>query len=148
MAKLRYIHGAAVAKIGYSSISAFATRPGRQLIGSVDRFYVCCYCRTHISYTHTFLTTCIKQWRVQPGTLDYRPSSTFYGDKRGVHQGFGSPQTQYQSVEHYLQLMQNPITYATHTEVVAANQFIIVQHPRMTGIGWSALPIATKCKHM
>ena len=38
IAKLRYIHGAAVAKIGYSSISAFATRPGRHLIGWVDRF--------------------------------------------------------------------------------------------------------------
>ena len=38
LAKLRYIHGAAVAKIGYISISAFATRPGRHLIDLVDRF--------------------------------------------------------------------------------------------------------------
>ena len=32
IAKLRYIHGAAVAKIGYTSMPAFATRPGRHLI--------------------------------------------------------------------------------------------------------------------
>ena len=38
IAKVRHIHGAPVAKIGYSSISAFATRPGRHLIGWVDRF--------------------------------------------------------------------------------------------------------------
>ena len=38
IAKLRKIHGAAVPKIRYSSISAFATRPGRHLIGWVDRF--------------------------------------------------------------------------------------------------------------
>ena len=38
IAKLRYIHGVAVAKIGYSFISAIATRPGRHLIGCVDRF--------------------------------------------------------------------------------------------------------------
>ena len=37
IAKLRYIHVAAVAKIGHSSISAF-TRPGRHLIGWEDRF--------------------------------------------------------------------------------------------------------------
>ena len=41
-----------------------------------------------------------------------------------------------QSVEHYLQLMENPTTYATHTEIVAANKLIIVQHPKATGIGW------------
>ena len=39
-------------------------------------------------------------------------------------------------------------TYATHTEVVAANQLVIVQHPRATDIGWSTLSITTKCKHM
>ena len=33
-----YIHGAAVAEIGCSSIFAFATRPGRHLIGRVNRF--------------------------------------------------------------------------------------------------------------
>ena len=66
-----------------------------------------------------------------------------------INQGFGSPQTQqYQSVEHYLQIMENPTTYATHTEIVAANQFIIVQHPRATDIGWSTLSITTKRKHM
>ena len=37
-AELGYIHGAAAVKIGYSSISAFATRPERHLIGWVDRF--------------------------------------------------------------------------------------------------------------
>ena len=65
-----------------------------------------------------------------------------------IQPGFGFPQTQYQSVEHYLQLMENPTTYATHTEIVAANQFIIVQHPRATDIGWSTLSITTKRKHM
>ena len=44
--------------------------------------------------------------------------------------------------------MENPTTYATHTEIVAANQLIIVQHPRPTDIGWSTLSITTKCKHM
>ena len=41
-------------KIGCSYMSTFAMRPGRHLIGWVDRFlYVCCYYyRTHISYTH------------------------------------------------------------------------------------------------
>ena len=78
----------------------------------------------------------------------YRSTSTFDGDKRGLHQGFGSPQTQYQSVEHYLQLMDNPTTYATHIGVVAGNQLIVVQHPRAAGIGWSALSMTTKCKHM
>ena len=68
--------------------------------------------------------------------------------KRGVHEGFGSPHTQYQSVEHSLQRMKNPTTYATHTEIVAANRLIIVQHPRATGIGWSTLSITAKCKHM
>ena len=63
-------------------------------------------------------------------------------------QGFGSPQTQYHSVEHYLQLMENPTTYATHTEIVAANQSINVEHPRATGIGWSTLSVTTKCKHI
>ena len=38
IAKIRYTHRAAVAKIGYSSISAFATRPGLHLTGWVDRF--------------------------------------------------------------------------------------------------------------
>ena len=38
IAKVRNIHGAAGAKIGYSSISAFATRPGRHLTGWVDWF--------------------------------------------------------------------------------------------------------------
>ena len=38
IAKLRYVHGATVAKTGYSSISAFVTRPGRHLVGWVDRF--------------------------------------------------------------------------------------------------------------
>ena len=42
-------------------------------------------------------------------------SSTFYGDKRGVHQGFDSPETQYQGVENYRQLMETSTTYATHT---------------------------------
>ena len=53
--KLRYIHGAAVAKIGYSSISAFATRPGRHLIalgGSVLGLLLLSY--THI--LHTYIT--------------------------------------------------------------------------------------------
>ena len=36
-----------------------------------------------------------------------------------------------------LQLMENPTTYATRTEHVAANQLIIVQHPRATDTGWS-----------
>ena len=63
--------------------------------------------------------------------------------------GFGSPKTQYQSVQHYLQpIMENPTTYATHTNIVAANQLIIVQHPRVTDIGWSTLSMTTKCKHM
>ena len=48
IAKLRYKHGAAVAKVGCSYISAFATRPGRHLIGLVDRFLVCSYYRTHV----------------------------------------------------------------------------------------------------
>ena len=52
-----------------------------------------------------------------------------------------------QSVEHWLQPMENPSTYATHTEIVAANQLIIV-HPRATDFGWPALSITTKCKHM
>ena len=30
--------------------------------------------------------------------------------------------------------MENPTTYTTHTEITAANQLIIVQHPRATGI--------------
>ena len=38
--------------------------------------------------------------------------------------------------------------HTTHTEIVAANQLIIVQHPRATGIGWSTLSITTKCKHI
>ena len=38
IAKLRYIYGAAVAQIEYVCISAFATRPGRHLVGWVDRF--------------------------------------------------------------------------------------------------------------
>ena len=82
------------------------------------------------------------------GTLSIY-GSTFYGDKRGVHQGFGSPQTQYQSVEHYFQLMEIlPRTPYIHTEIVAANQLIIVQHPRATDIGWSTLSITTKYKHV
>ena len=40
-----------------------------------------------------------------------------------------------QRVEHYLQLMENPTSYAT-------------QHPRATDIGWSTLSITTKCKHV
>ena len=44
-------------------------------------------------------------------------------DERGVYQDLWSPQTQYQSVEHYLlQLMANPATYGTHTEIMKANQ--------------------------
>ena len=70
------------------------------------------------------------------GNTIYRSSSTLYGDKRGGHQGFGFPQTQYLSVEHYLQLMGNSTMYASHTEIVAANQLLIVQHPRATYIGW------------
>ena len=31
-----------------------------------------------------------------------------------------------------------------HTEIVAANQLIIVQHPTATDIGWSTLSITTK----
>ena len=58
-----------------------------------------------------------------------------------------------ESVEHYLQLMENPTTYATQTEIVyieivAANQSIIVQHSRATAIGWLIVFITTKCKHM
>ena len=71
----------------------------------------------------------------------YQSCSNFYGAKRGVHQRFGSSQTQYQSVEHYLQLMENPTTYAIHIEIVAANQLIIVQHPRATDIDWLVNPI-------
>ena len=56
-----------------------------------------------------------------------------------------------QGVKHYLQLMENPTTYTTHTsrsiEIVAADQLTIVQHPRATNIGWSTLSITTKCKH-
>ena len=85
-------------------------------------------------YTHTFLTTFIKSSSCGFRREHYRSSSTFYGYKRGVHQGFGSPQTQHQSVEHHLQLMKNPTAYATHTEIVAANQSILVQHPRATDI--------------
>ena len=44
--------------------------------------------------------------------------------------------------------MENRTTYATHTEIVAANQLIVVQHPRATDIGWSTLFITTKCKHV
>ena len=66
------MHGAAVAKIGYSSIPSFATRLGRHLIGWIDQFQVCCYYRTHISDTHTFLTKCNKKWRVQAGTLSIK----------------------------------------------------------------------------
>ena len=54
----------------------------------------------------------------------------------------------YQSVEHYPKLMENSTTYATHSKIVVANQSIIVQYPRVTDIGWSTLPITTKCKHM
>ena len=43
--------------------------------------------------------------------------------------------------------METPTTYATYTEIVAANQLIIV-HPRAIGIGCSTLSITTKCKHM
>ena len=32
-----------------------------------------------------------------------------------------------QSIEHYLQLMENPTTYVTYTEIVAANQLMNVQ---------------------
>ena len=46
-----------------------------------------------------------------------------------------------QSVEHYLRLMENPTTYTTHTEIVAADQIIIVQHPRATDIDWLINPI-------
>ena len=60
---------------------------------------------------------------------------------------FRFPQTQYQSVENYLQPTEIPTTYATLTDIVAATQLIIVQHPRATGIGWSTLFITTKCKH-
>ena len=60
----------------------------------------------------------------------YRSSSTFYGDKRGVYQGFGSPQTQYQAnrstlppthgksyhVRHtYRNCCRQPINYCTTT---------------------------------
>ena len=41
-----------------------------------------------------------------------------------------------------------PRTPHIHTEFVAANQLITVQHPRATDIGWSTLSITTKCKHM
>ena len=44
--------------------------------------------------------------------------------------------------------MENRTTYATPAEIVAANQFIIVQHPRASDIGWSNLSITTKCKHV
>ena len=37
--------------------------------------------------------------------------------------------------------------YATHTEIVAANQLAIEQHTRATDIGWSTLFMTTKCKH-
>ena len=80
-------------------------------------------------------------------TIHVAPRST------GIHEEYikvlGSPQTQYQSVGHYyLQLMENPTTYATHTEIVAANQLIIVQHPSATDIRSSTLSITTKCEHM
>ena len=50
------------------------------------------------------------------------------GNKRGEHLVFCSPQSHYQSVEHCLQFMKNPATYATQTEIVAANQLIIDEH--------------------
>ena len=88
IAKLRYIHGAAAANTGYSSISAFGSRLGRLLIGWVGRFLVCCYYRTHISYT-SFGPHASSSGEFR--REHHRSSSTFYGDKRGVHQGFGSP---------------------------------------------------------
>ena len=39
----------------------------------------------------------------------------------------GSLQTRYQSVDHYLQLIANPSTYATHTEILAVNQLYNIQ---------------------
>ena len=97
---------------------------------------------------HTYISDHVHQVVAGSDGNTIDSSSTSYGDKRGVHQRFGSPQTQqYQSVEHSLQLMENTTTYATHTEIVAANQLVIVQHPRATGIGWSTLSI-TKWKHM
>ena len=43
---------------------------------------------------------------------------------------FGSPQTQYQSVEHYPERMANPATFATHIEIVIVNQLYNI-HVRM-----------------
>ena len=59
----------------------------------------------------------------------FRYFSAFYWDKREVHQGIRSLQTQrYQRVKHYLQqnrnAAENHTTYATHTEIGAANQLI------------------------
>ena len=39
----------------------------------------------------------------------------------------GSPQTYFHRVDHYLQLMATPSTYATHTEILAANQLYNIQ---------------------
>ena len=52
--RIVYIHSVAVAKIGYNSVSAFATLPGRHLTGWVwigSRSVSLNY-RAHISYTH------------------------------------------------------------------------------------------------
>ena len=59
---------------------------------------------------------------VMPGS----GGNTFHQDiTTGINQEYikicGSPQIQHHSVDHYLQLTANSSTYATHTEVVAAN---------------------------
>ena len=58
-----------------------------------------------------------------------------------------------QSVVHYLQLMENPTAYATHTKVVAANQLIILYniHVRLTffvGQPYPFLPSANTNIHV
>ena len=58
----------------------------------------------------------------------------------------GSPQTHYHSVDHYRQLMADPSTYATHTEIVAANQLYNIQIPiTFAGEPYPTVPGANTC---
>ena len=99
----------------------------------------------HTYLTHTFLTTCTSRRVAGSGgnTIDLALLSTGINEEY-IKVSVPLKHSTKQIVEHYLQLMENPTTYAIHTEIVAANQLIIVQQPIATCIGWSTLSITTK----
>ena len=80
----------------------------------------------------------------------YRSSSIFYGDKRGVHQGSVPLEHSTKALNTTSKLWEilarTPHVQHIHTEIDAANQIIIVQHPKATDIGWSTLP--SKCNNI